>query len=760
MRPRALILLSALLLALAATSPAFARERLVRALGPEQGLPTARLTDVAQDSRGLLWIGSEGGLLRYDGLEARPWGKETLPGKVSLLAAGPAGQLVAAGPGGRLFEVTPVGLRPVPGPEGKPLAGVSQAVFTEGNGGGTLWLLRDSTLLSRSPEGDWTERVGPFEGQRPYRLAPGAGGALLVMTGKGVWSVERDRSKRLLLEHPRIAHAAVRADGTLLAVDWAGTLLRAGQGSTEQLPLGLNGPRDMVLRGETLWVSFPKHLVAVRPQEGPEILDAGEGFAGGGRLLLDREGALWMATPRGLVRFPEPDTVILGEEDGLPSAHTRSVRRTWEGLWVSTYRGVGRLDHQGRPNPYLDGLPLPYVLGDLCRDGGDGLWMREEIRSGGETLRDVLLERRDARSLRYRFSGGPRFAMACAAGVDGRVWIAREQELLLTPEGGGRPPVVAYFPSDSGRPLRVLETSAGRVWVARHPTTLCWTEAAPLRGGEVASWICEDLPGAGEIHDLAQGPGGELWVATHSAGVLRSNGSGWETLMDPASLPSPTVLGLTPSPRGGVWVTGEGLLLRVEAGDSRWRVLERPSAWNGVAPGGTERILEEEDGTLWVTGATGLLRIPPGARDAARPAPTVLLARLDPPAGNPGGEETLVLPREASLEARFAALSFRDPALLRYRVRSGPDAPWAETSEPVFRLAGLAPGKHELEVAASLDGESWSEEPARLAFRVEGPWHGKGWARLLIAAALLAALALAYRLGRAGPRRVTRRPRL
>jgi hypothetical protein len=319
--------------------------------------------------------------------------------------------------------------------------------------------------------------------------------------------------------------------------------------------------------------------------------------------------------------------------------------------------------------------------------------------------------------------------------------------------------VVAYFPSDAGRPRRVLETSAGQVWVARHPATLCWSEAAPLREGQAVSWICEDLPGAGEIHDVAQGPGGELWVATRSAGVLRRAGNGWEPLVGPAGLPSPAVLGLTPSPRGGMWVTGEGLLLRVEAEEAGWRVLESPSAWNGVAAGGAERVLEEEDGTLWVTGATGLLRVPPSARDASRPAPPVLLAGLDPPGGNPNGGGTLVLPRGASLEARFAALSFRDPSLLRYRYRTGGGGPWAETREPVFRLAGLAPGEHELEVTASLDGESWSEEPARLVFRVEGPWHAEGWARALIGAALLVALVVAYRSGKSARRRITRRPR-
>jgi signal transduction histidine kinase len=104
-------------------------------------------------------------------------------------------------------------------------------------------------------------------------------------------------------------------------------------------------------------------------------------------------------------------------------------------------------------------------------------------------------------------------------------------------------------------------------------------------------------------------------------------------------------------------------------------------------------------------------------------------------------------PDRRRVELAFAAMSYRDPDRVRYRVRLRSDAPWSgPTSEPAFRFAELAPGSYRAEVEASLDGVTWSSEPATLAFTVRAPWWQRPWAYLLAASALAALLALAYRI--------------
>ena len=73
-------------------------------------------------------------------------------------------------------------------------------------------------------------------------------------------------------------------------------------------------------------------------------------------------------------------------------------------------------------------------------------------------------------------------------------------------------------------------------------------------------------------------------------------------------------------------------------------------------------------------------------------------------------------------------LSFRAPALLRYQFRLGEDEAWSEVREPVLHLAGLGAGDHRAEMRASLDGEAWSDPPARLLLSLARPWYARWWA--------------------------------
>jgi signal transduction histidine kinase len=110
-------------------------------------------------------------------------------------------------------------------------------------------------------------------------------------------------------------------------------------------------------------------------------------------------------------------------------------------------------------------------------------------------------------------------------------------------------------------------------------------------------------------------------------------------------------------------------------------------------------------------------------------------------------DRPLVLPFDRNrLELRFAALSYRDPSLIRLQVRSGPEAPWTDLrGGATFHWVDLPPGAYRAEVRASLDGAGWTPVPAVFAFRVAPPWWRRPWALALFAAAVAGALAGLHR---------------
>jgi signal transduction histidine kinase len=177
-------------------------------------------------------------------------------------------------------------------------------------------------------------------------------------------------------------------------------------------------------------------------------------------------------------------------------------------------------------------------------------------------------------------------------------------------------------------------------------------------------------------------------------------------------------------------------------------VLERVGVWQGLPTAMVMDLLEDDDGTLWLATDMSLVKIPPSARFSKPSPPNVVPVevsvdgkRLDP------GRDIELPYRRNRLELRFAALSYREPALLRYRARIRPDEPWSRaTSQPAFRFVDLAAGRYEVEVQATLDGERWSESKHPVRVRVLLPWWRTGWFYLAGALATATALTVAYRV--------------
>jgi signal transduction histidine kinase len=179
-----------------------------------------------------------------------------------------------------------------------------------------------------------------------------------------------------------------------------------------------------------------------------------------------------------------------------------------------------------------------------------------------------------------------------------------------------------------------------------------------------------------------------------------------------------------------------------------WEILEKPTAWNGLVSQNVSSIEEDPDGTLWLGTDLGIERISPAIRRR----------RADPPpvefvSGSANGvpvdpARPVELPyRKNRLDMHFAALTFRDPSAVRYRMRIHDDDPWSTPGpDGHFNFVDLPPGRYDLAVAASLDGMRWSPAAAQLAFRVARPWYANPW---LIGASLLGltlAGHLSYRL--------------
>src|SRR5262245_8304683 len=706
-----------------------AQERLVRHFGPEQGLPAPAVVALAQDRVGFLWIGTASGVYRYDGLEMRRWAPAL--NHVQALAASSDGRVVAIDDWGHLVSLDAKGATP--------LAGSPDSLRAITFVGDTLWVARGPDVLRQFPDGRWDGVVARLDA--PGRaLHPNGAGGVDAATRHGVWTVTPGQGARQLFALERVFDVLRLPDERRFAITGDGHVFEwAHDRLAERFALKADG-RALVLRGDVVWASFDRFIAAIHPDGPIDVLGAEQGVDGGGPLIVDHEGSLWVGTYAALLQLPEPETTWWGERQGFPSSLARYVGETGGIVWVTTWGGLGRLAHDTRgwhaTTPGV--LSVETVWRDTVHD--------ELVVSSSKGL--YALHHDTAMP-----TSGPGLtsAPAFARAPDGGLWVGSEGGLYHATADGHRLRRIPDVPFDGVTVAALTVDSTGKLW-AGSGNRICAAAAQGLLTG-TARWACDTIADALEIMALFTFPSGNIWMATRGHAILRRarGGQRWEPLPGTRALPSAIVLNLIPARSPGtVWVAAFGAVVRVvERPDTPdgWQILEQLGGWHGLPGRGANDVLEEADGTVWLTTARGVMRVPGTARYAPRPPPPVALvdARVDT-AEVPLGS-ALVLPHQRNrLELRFAALSLRDPGPIRYQVRLSRGANWQDTRGlPSFRWIDLPPGRYRAEVRASADGHTWTPEPAAFVFTVRPPWYREPWAIAVFALAFAIGLTIAYR---------------
>ncbi|HEV8376902.1 MAG TPA: hypothetical protein VGR38_11795, partial [Candidatus Polarisedimenticolia bacterium] len=468
--------------------------------------------------------------------------------------------------------------------------------------------------------GEWRELpLSSVGSPRGYFVDRAEDGAPLVITEDALWRIDSSTHAARIASIHGIQKALVRADGSAVLL-LPGRVLEMRGGTVRELFRPAGRPIDMVQRGRTIWVGTDSNLTLWTPGETPEILGPAQNVPSGGPLLVDREGSLWVGTYRGLLQFPAPDTVAWGNNDKMAVDGTRRLVLAPEGIWVDGWGGLTLM--RRRSDTWQPERISGTGTSAVCVGTDGALW----TGYGGR-----FFEHRAG-----RFTSHPRAGLEinhdCCAGSDGRVWMLSNLGLFLASgaqdRSGPRPAVGPPAASAPTTDSRVLEDSNGRLWISIREK-ICHADAREVAASPAAKWVCSKAEGAGRVTSLTEIAPGTLWAGTLEAGVYRlTSANRWAPIAGSRSLPTRVVRRLRPSLSGGAWIISYGTILRaVDRPDTPegWRIVERPSAWNGLMISDAEDILEEASGDLWIATLAGVVHIPSEVRRAVPPIPAVEL---------------------------------------------------------------------------------------------------------------------------------------
>ena len=723
-----------------------------------QGLPQNTVTSIVFLPNGEMWLGTFGGLARFDGRQFHVLdiaSDEGLPSH-RIVSLAPAGTdalwfLTQQGHLGRIERGRAVPRVPPANP------GEDALGLLVSRSGKLFCKLRDSTLW-------FTDGTHPWQ-LFPRGSLPRGWDLSLAETADGLaWAAWEGRLVNIAGDPPSPTvplpdreMVACRRPGGGLWLGGARVVARFTNGRIERLDVRPPIERRVTAlessNDDTLWVGSQDDVSRLdRQPDGtwrrtplPLGLSDGVGIRS---LVLDAEGSLWIGTGgRGLFRVNRTPIRRRGDNLRMGGASSLASDGLGGAFVMGGCRELFHVDRGGATTAVR--LPVqPDRRGTvgcgiaLARASGDTVWAR--VDSGLFLVRRQPLEARRVPA-DVLFDEGP-----VASNPDGSVWVgSRSGTVQLVSPGGHVTRTVQL-----AAPLMSASTAHdGSLWVGGDGQVFRVGPNAVERYGQDAH-----VP-RGLVRDVLAEADGTVWIGTYGGGLGRLHAGRVVRLTVEHGLPDNSVSRILDDGRGRLWIsTNRGVAVAEKrdlhsVADQRQRslvpVVMGPERGVSEANFGSPAGFAEPDGRLWFTTIDGVVSIEASAFPFNTTPPKVRIEgvwaddRLLPLA------DAVAIPRAtARIRLGFGASELLYPELQRFRYRvEGVDADWVDAGAQRFMAwSPSGPGRHRVLVEARNEDGVWSAAPAAIELVVLPAWWETTGVRVAGVLALVLGVAAAYRL--------------
>ena len=718
----------------------------------EQGLPENYVRALAQTRDGYIWVGSDDGVSRFDGVSFFPLGLQEgfQGGRVQILFGDSRNALwigsvvggLSCWQGGKLSKFT----------MSNGLPSESVTALAE-DPAGRIWVGTEAGLAVLQ-DGRAVSLKGAeiFSGKPIATLFCDHNGTMWAgVTGAGIFSYQGDKFDQL--QDPALD--SLLRDPHCLLVDQHGRIWIGA------------GDAFVLCREGDQWRRFgiPRHLAT-------HYISA---------LTEQPDGTVWAGSVgEGLLEFKAGKLVVFNANSGLSDNLVESLLVDREGkVWVGTHGGLNRISlKKVSVLSHNEGLDYGAMQG-LAEVQPGVIWAAQP---NGVFQWDGRMFRR------LMFSGSPEpFATVLLADRDGSCWAGGARGLLhfqnpqAAEESGGSAALTNLSISALAQDVKSgiwAGTQDGELW---HITDGGWLSQTNCPRGHAITAIVPDMEGV-------------LWVGTEGGGLYRLDGDGHRRSEQLTGLPSSWIRTLHLDGQGVLWIgTAGGGLSRLQNGHVATFTMRE-----GLPDNTISQILEDDDGNLWLGDNRGIARVrkkdlddlmankipavypevygradgmiseecsggffPAGLKSKAgllwfstlkglvvidprhtvsSPAPVVILeqALVDGVLAYPGSAPTTrdanngrdlkeqttaslrLAPGKHIVEFRYTGLSFDAPDRVRFRYRlEGLDLNWVEAgTRRVALYSSVPPGNYHFQVIACNGDGVWNETGAGFALTV------------------------------------------
>ncbi len=473
----------------------------------------------------------------------------------------------------------------------------------------------------------------------------------------------------------------------------------------------------------------------------------------------DREGNLWVTTNGGVDLFRNTPVMTFSTPEGVSTAEVRSVLAARDGsLWIG---GKGSLDNL-RNGEFSSiktnhGLPGEMVSG-MFEDHSGRLWLGvDESLMIYEQGKFTEVTKPDGSALAL---GG--HVVAITEDLDQNMWAMTytlPRRLYRIRDQKVREEVSV---TDIKYAAWLVSDNEGGIWLGSYTDN----QIAHYRAGQLQVMSLLKDKKAPVVNHLLAESGQSVWIATNS-GLFKWKNGEVKDLGVRNGLPCSLIISLVKDASGSLWLYTNCGLVRISQAELEkwWGHPDDPVAMKifeaseGARPGSAScqpRAGKTTDGRLWFANPLSVQMIDPNQLFKNEIAPLVQIQTIvaDRKSYSPG--ENLRLPALTSdLEIDYTALSFSVPQKVQFRYRlDGHDTDWQEPGTRRGALYNdLGPGNYSFHVIACNNDGVWNDVGARLNFVIPPAWYQTGWFRV---ACVLAALLILFSLYRLRVRQIAR----
>lgn len=690
-------------------------EYIERVWRTDDGLPQNSVTSLLQTRDGYIWVGTFGGLARFDGVRFTLFNSGNTPGlsgnRIFSLYEDDAGALWIGFESGGMARYRDGKFTSLTAKDGAPDGSYR---ISHRDRDGRLWFVSLVGSLKENRVNFYAD--GRFKNFTADNGLPGSVVSLVEDRDGKIWA--STESGLYFYENERFQFAARTVEPSIINKREAGGLWVSSRTLINSYENGVFTSLEDVSKtlppSSVAWEENGR-LWFFKEREKPRYLDGGY-FPEADlqpnlrAILTDREGNLWVGgMGNGLACLRRKRLTTYTRADGLPNDEISAITEDKNGVvWIAGFRLVEFRDGK------LTTFENTEEVDTLYADTDGSLWFKNKAN---------LVNLRDGVMTDYPEIRDPE---ATFRDSEGRLWLAANAAVGQLVDGK----FVVVRSSDEPIARRVSFITvdrAGAIWFGAADGMFCYKD------GKFTDYTVEQGLSNNYVRAIYEDADGAIWAGTYGGGLNRFKDGKFTSITTQNGLFDDIVSRILGDDNDNFWMSGNRGIYRVSRRELNDFADGKIASVNSISYGKADGMVTEEtngpdspagwrtrDGRLWFPTIEGVVVIDPKETSSIK-TPTVIEQILFDKQPLDLSGERIAPPGEGDLEISYTGLSFIAPEKLRFRYRlEGYDQNWIEagTRRTAF-YTKLPPGDYTFRVVSTNSNGEWNEEAATVTFTLK-----------------------------------------